>query len=226
MLLNELTKPTNMQQLTMRLQAWKDWLVQGSHTPNEITDNLSDNIGDITQVRMKKLDKIPKGDMNGSAFYNQDADELGDIPFEIELYFSKEDDQPMTITNPDPLVNKIIEMLKHEFLHQKQARARNFEEPTPGKDNRDMNYEYMSRPDEIEAYAMNIADELVKKADKDGALQLLRMANKTAQFKDKMGNLLSPELFAYMAMWDFNSKHPVIKRLLKKIYQYITEQSS
>ena len=226
MLLNELTKPTNMQQLQMRLQAWKDWLVQGSHTPNEITDNLSDNIGDITQVRMKKLDKIPKGDMNGSAFYNQDADELGDIPFEIELYFSKEDDQPMTITNPDPLVNKIIEMLKHEFLHQKQARARNFEEPTPGKDNRDMNYEYMSRPDEIEAYAMNIADELVKKADKDGALQLLRMANKTAQFKDKMGNLLSPELFAYMAMWDFNSKHPVIKRLLKKIYQYITEQSS
>ena len=226
MLLNELTKPTNMQQLTMRLQAWKDWLVQGSHTPNEITDNLSDNIGDITQVSMKKLDKIPKGDMNGSAFYNQDADELGDIPFEIELYFSKEDDQPMTITNPDPLVNKIIEMLKHEFLHQKQARARNFEDPTPGKDNRDMNYEYMSRPDEIEAYAMNIADELVKKADKDGALELLRMANKTAQFKDKMGNLLSPELFAYMAMWDFNSKHPVIKRLLKKIYQYITEQSS
>jgi hypothetical protein len=117
-------------------------------------------------------------------------------------------------------------MLKHEFLHQKQARARNFEEPTMGKDDRDTSYEYMSRPDEIEAYAMNIADELVKKADKDGALALLRMANKTAQFKDKMGNLLSPDLFAYMGMWNFNSKHPVIKRLLKKIYQYITEQSS
>lgn len=226
MLLNELTKPTNMQQLTMRLQAWKDWLVQGSHTPNEITDNLSDNIGDITHVSMKQVDGITKGDMNASAFYEQDLDEEGKIPFEIELYFSKEDDQPMTITNPDPLINKVIEMLKHEFLHQKQARARDFEEPTMGKDKKDTNYEYMSRPDEIEAYAMNIADELVKKADKDGALELLRMANKTAQFKDKMGNLLSPNLFAYMAMWDFNSKHPVIKRLLKKIYQYITEQSS
>ena len=226
MLLNELTKPTNMQQLTMRLQAWKDWLVQGSHTPNEITDNLSDNIGDITRVSMKQVEGIPKGDMNASAFYEQDLDENGEIPFEIELYFSKEDDQPMTITNPDPLVNKVIEMLKHEFLHQKQARARGFEEPTPGTDDRDTSYEYMSRPDEIEAYAMNIADELVKKADKDGALALLRMANKTAQFKDKMGNLLSPDLFAYMGMWNFNSKHPVIKRLLKKIYQYITEQSS
>ena len=69
---------------------------------------------------------------------------------------------------------------------------------------------------------MNIADELVRKVDKDGALKLLRMANKTAQFKDEMGDLLAPDLFAYMSMWDFDSKHPVIKRLLKKIYQYIT----
>ncbi len=80
----------------------------------------------------------------------------------------------------------------------------------------------MSRTDEIEAYAMNIADELVRKADKDGALALLRMANKTAQFKDEMGDLLSPDLFAYMALWDFKSNHPVLKRLLKKVYQYIT----
>ena len=80
----------------------------------------------------------------------------------------------------------------------------------------------MSRTDEIEAYAMNIADELVRKADKDGALALLRMANKTAQFKDEMGNLLSPDLFAYMGLWDFKSNHPVLKRLLKKVYQYIT----
>ena len=95
-----------------------------------------------------------------------------------------------------------------------------------GIDRRDINYEYMSRPDEIEAYAMNIADELVRKAGKDGAIDLLRMANKTAQFKDEMGNLLSPNLFAYLGMWKFNSKHPVLKRLYKKIYQYITEQSS
>ena len=114
-----------------------------------------------------------------------------------------------------------MDMMKHEMVHQGQARARNFELHSQGKDRRDQNYEYMSRPDEIEAYAMNIADELVRKVDKDGALQLLRMAKKTAQFKDEMGNLLSPDLFAYMAMWDFDSKHPVIKRLLKRIYQYI-----
>jgi hypothetical protein len=79
----------------------------------------------------------------------------------------------------------------------------------------------MSRGDEIEAYAMNISDELYRQVGKDDAIKLLRMAGKTAQFKNEMGQFLSPDLFAYMGMWNFDSKHPVIKRLLKRIYQYI-----
>lgn len=221
MLLNEITQPSDMQSLTMRLQSWKDWLTQGSHTPKEITDELRNNIGDIVDVEMLTSPNVDKGDMNASAYYDQDADQDGDIPFGIELYFSDKEDQRMTINNPDPLVDRVTDMMKHEMLHQRQAQARDYEDHSAGKDKRDGNYEYMSRGDEIEAYAMNIADELVKKTSKKEAINLLRMANKTAQFKDEMGNFLSPELFGYMAMWDFDSKHPVIKRLLKKIYQYI-----
>ena len=222
MLLNEITQPSDMQSLTMRLQSWKDWLTQGSHTPKEITDELRNNIGDIVDVEMLTSPNVDKGDMNASAYYDQDADQDGDIPFGIELYFSDKEDQRMTINNPDPLVDRVTDMMKHEMLHQRQAQARDYEDHSAGKDKRDGNYEYMSRGDEIEAYAMNIADELVKKTSKKEAINLLRMANKTAQFKDEMGNFLSPELFGYMAMWDFDSKHPVIKRLLKKIYQYIS----
>ena len=222
MLLNEITQPSDMQSLTMRLQSWKDWLTQGSHTPKEITDELRNNIGDIADVEMLTSPNVDKGDMNASAYYDQDADQDGDIPFGIELYFSDKEDQRMTINNPDPLVDRVTDMMKHEMLHQRQAQARDYEDHSAGKDKRDGNYEYMSRGDEIEAYAMNIADELVKKTSKKEAINLLRMANKTAQFKDEMGNFLSPELFGYMAMWDFDSKHPVIKRLLKKIYQYIS----
>jgi len=161
--------------------------------------------------------------MNASAAYEQDDDEDGEIPFEITLVFSNKEDR-MAINDPNPLINRILDMMKHEMIHQKQARARDFEDYTQGKDKRNMNYEYMSRPDEIEAYAMNIADELYRKVGKEDAIALLRMANKTAQFKDEMGNFLSPDLFAYMGMWNFDSKHPVIKRLLKKIYQYINTQ--
>lgn len=220
MLLMEITKPSDMQELKMRLTSFRDWLTQGSHTPKEIATELENNIGDITRVEMELSPHVDKGDMNASAAYEQDDDEDGEIPFEITLVFSDKEDR-MTVNDPNPLINRILDMMKHEMIHQKQARARDFEDHTQGKDNRNMNYEYMSRPDEIEAYAMNIADELVRKTDKDSAIALLRMANNTAQFKDEMGNFLSPDLFAYMGMWNFDSKHPVIKRLLKKIYQYI-----
>lgn len=223
MLLMEITKPSDMQSLKLRLKSFSDWLVQGSHTPKEIATELENNIGDITRVEMELSPNVDKGDMNASAAYEQDDDEDGEIPFEITLVFSNQEDR-MTVQDPNPLINRILDMMKHEMIHQKQARARDFEDNTQGKDKRNMNYEYMSRPDEIEAYAMNIADELVRKTDKDSAIALLRMANKTSQFKDEMGNFLSPDLFAYMGMWNFDSKHPVIKRLLKKIYQYITAQ--
>jgi len=220
MLLKEITQPSDMQELKMRLTSFRDWLTQGSHTPKEIATELESNIGDITRVEMELSPNVDKGDMNASAAYEQDDDEDGEIPFEITLVFSDKEDR-MAVNDPNPLINRILDMMKHEMIHQKQARARDFEDYTQGKDKRNMNYEYMSRPDEIEAYAMNIADELYRQVGKEDALKLLRMAGKTAQFKDEMGNFLSPDLFAYMGMWNFDSKHPVIKRLLKRIYQYI-----
>jgi hypothetical protein len=82
----------------------------------------------------------------------------------------------------------------------------------------------MSRPDEIEAYAMNIGDEFIRNVGKDGAIDLLRMAKKTAQFKNELGQFLSPDLLAYFALFNFDSNNPVIKKLIKKIYQYIQSQ--
>ena len=218
----EITQPSDMQSLKQRLQSFSDWLTQGSHTPEEITTELENNMGDIARIEMERSPNVDKGDMNASAAYEQEDDEDGEIPFEITLVFSDKEDR-MTINDPDPLINRVLDMMKHEMMHQSQARARDFEDHSQGTDRRNISTEYMSRGDEIEAYAMNIADELVRKVDKDGALQLLRMAGKTAQFKDEMGNLLSPDLNAYMSIWNYDSKHPVIKRLLKRVYQFITE---
>jgi len=216
----EITKPSSMKELEMRLKSFQDWLTQGSHTPEEITTELENNMGDIARIEMERSPNVDQGDMNASAAYEQDDDEDGEIPFEITLVFSDKEDR-MTVTNPKPLVQRILDMMKHEMIHQSQARARDFEDHSQGTDRSNLSTEYMSRGDEIEAYAMNIADELIRKVDKDGAMQLLRMAGKTAQFKDEMGNLLSPDLHAYMSIWNYDSKHPVIKRLLKRIYQFI-----
>jgi hypothetical protein len=120
-------------------------------------------------------------------------------------------------------INELSDAVKHELLHASQYSGRDFADGRDGYDKRDDNYEYMTRPDEIEAYAMNIADELVRKAGgKEDALQLLRMAGKTASFKDQFGRFLSPNLMAYFSMYDWKAEHPVVKRLLKKIFTFIS----
>ena len=83
--------------------------------------------------------------------------------------------------------------------------------------------EYLGNDDEIEAYAKNIASELIRKTDKETALTLLRMAGKTAQYREKK-NLLSPNLFAYFSVFGFDSTHPVLRKLLKKIWVYIASE--
>ena len=49
------------------------------------------------------------------------------------------------------------------------------------------------------------------------------MAGKTAQYREKK-NLLSPNLFAYFSVFGFDSTHPVLRKLLKKIWVYIASE--
>ena len=176
------------------------------------------------KVKLIQTDQLESNQANISAFYNPELDEDDLVCITVELIFSNKDTHIVWCPEVvDFFVQKLSATIKHEKLHQSQHRARNFEDAPTGYDNRNMEYEYMSRPDEIEAYAMNIADELVRKSDKETAKTLLRMASKTAVYKDEQGNLFSPDLFAYMSMWDFDSRRPVIKRLLKKTWEYIHE---
>jgi len=182
-----------------------------------------DQTGERIKVSTHSAPQVDPGSMNLGAYYDpeNDAEEEGHI-IELQLAFSPKDKTvKWSEDGKEYFVNELADVLKHEMLHAHQHRSRDFHPGRDGYDQRDSNYEYMTRPDEIEAYAMNIADELVRKADKDGALQLLRMAGKTAQFKDEMGRYLSPNLMAYFAMFDWRADHPVMKRLLKRIYQFI-----
>jgi len=179
--------------------------------------------GERIKVTTHSAPQVDSGSMNLGAYYDpeNDEDEEGHI-IELQLAFSPKDKTlKWSEEGKRYFVNELADVLKHEMLHAQQHRSRDFHPGRDGYDQRDSNYEYMTRPDEIEAYAMNIADELVRKAGKDGALELLRMAGKTAQFKDEMGNFLSPNLMAYFAMFDWRAEHPVMKRLLKRIYQFI-----
>lgn len=195
----------------------------GKQSLQTVQDIVQGQYPELT-VQLIQTDQLESNQANISAFYDPELDEDDLVCITVELIFSNKDTHIVWCPEVvDFFVQKLTATIKHEKLHQSQHRARNFEDAPTGYDNRNMEYEYMSRPDEIEAYAMNIADELVRKSDKETAKTLLRMASKTAVYKDEQGNLFSPDLFAYMSMWDFDSRRPVIKRLLKKTWEYIHE---
>lgn len=195
----------------------------GKQSLQTVQDIVQGQYPELT-VKLIQTDQLESNQANISAFYDPELDENDLVCITVELIFSNKDTHIVWCPEVvDFFVQKLSATIKHEKLHQSQHRARNFEDAPTGYDNRNIEYEYMSRPDEIEAYAMNIADELVRKSDKETAKTLLRMACKTAVYKDEQGNLFSPDLFAYMSMWDFDSRRPVIKRLLKKTWEYIHE---
>ena len=177
----------------------------------------------MTNIQIHKKPDLESGSMNIGAHYDPDEDEEGGIPIHIDLFFSDKDNDELEWTKQGRkfFLYKLKDVMKHELLHMKQHRARDFHPGRDGYDNRSLEYEYMTRPDEIEAYAMNIADELTRHVGKEDALTLLRMAKKTAQFKTEIGHFLSPDLLAYFSLFDYDASHPVIKRLLKKIYIYL-----
>ena len=230
MLLQELTEPVDRAELDSALDSFTTFLASGEPiSRKDIAKQLHNTLKryGVAEVGVEVSDKVESGDMNMNAAYDpfDDEDELD--PFYIDLIFS-EKDKTLEFT-PDGVKNikdRIIDALEHEMIHMKQYRSRNFVKQRKYKTKStepDVKRakEYLGNDDEIEAFAKNISSELLRAKGKDGAMDLLRNANSSSGLKDEMGYLLSPNLLGYLAMWGFNTQHPVIKKLLKKIFFYI-----
>jgi hypothetical protein len=230
MLMMEFTEPANRKEIEASIQPFLNFLLSGKEIPlKSIAKKLEQatkSIG-VDEVNILQSKNVEVGDMNMNAAYDPIDDKDGLDHFELDLIFSKED---KTIAfSPEGVENikhRIVDVLEHELIHKNQYRGRGFKKQREFKPKKGLSdkitktRQYLGNDDEIEAYAKNIASELIRKSDKETALTLLRMAGKTAQYREKK-NLLSPNLFGYFAAFDFDTNHPVIKKLLKKIWAYI-----
>ena len=210
MRLYEITEPRNIPiaQLSRQLTGTQDIedisLIVQKAFPDLNVDNLQNK-------------QIDANTVNVGAFY--DDEEENDIT--VELMFSDEDTVTWNTKNRKDFLRRLQSTIKHEYMHADQHAARDYEDDSYGMDDTTSSREYYSRGDEIEAYAMNIADELKRKQGLEGAMQILRTVTKSSQLKDKLGYLLSPDLKGYIDEFDDNPR--VIKALLKKIYQFLTK---
>ena len=230
MLMMEFTEPASRKEIEASLESFLTFIASGEEIPLiDIAKKLevdTRSIG-VDEVIIQQSKNVEVGDMNMNASYDPIDDQEGFNHFEIELIFSKEDKTiAFSPEGVEAIKHRIVDVLEHELIHKSQYRGRGFKKQREFKPKKGLSdkvrrtREYLGNDDEIEAYAKNIASELIRKSDKETALTLLRMAGKTAQYREKK-NLLSPNLFGYFAAFDFDTGHPVIKKLLKKIFFYL-----
>lgn len=200
-------------------------------SPRILANHIKKIAGQETVITIDRSSQVDRNDIILNAFYDPDEDETGGRPFEVCLIFNPEDTHVnMNKTDMREFAGKLIEYLEHEMIHRAQYQSRNFkankmyrslaEDPAVRQQQ-----EYLGNTDEIEAYAANLARELHRKTGNyHQTLRLLRNFASTAVIRDQAGRLLSPNLYAYFKEFEFNTTHPVLKRLLKKTYQYVQHQ--
>ena len=210
MRLYEITEPRNIPIAQLSRQ------LTGTQNIEDISLIVQKTFPDLNVDSLQNK-QIDANTVNVGAFY--DDEEENDIT--VELMFSDEDTVTWNTQNRKDFLRRLQSTIKHEYMHADQHAARDYENDSYGIDDTTSSREYYSRGDEIEAYAMNIADELKRKQGLQGAMQILRTVTKSSQLKDKLGYLLSPDLKGYIDEFDDNPR--VIKALLKKIYQFLTK---
>ena len=213
MRLFEITEPRNIPIAQLSRQ------LTGTQSIKDISMIVQKTFPELDVDSMKNS-KVDKNTVNVGAFYDTDTDEE-ENEITVELLFSNDDTVTWNAENRKNFLRRLQSTIKHEYMHADQHAARDYDADSYGMDDTTSSREYYSRGDEIEAYAMNIADELKRKQGVDGAMQTLRTVTKSSQLKDKLGYLLSPDLKGYIDEFDDNPR--VIKALLKKIYQFLTK---
>lgn len=220
----------NVTQADRILQNFEKFVDQAV-SPRVFANYVRKIAGGETVITMDRSEHVDPNDIILNAFYDLEEDVNGGKPFEVALVFNPEDKLiKLDRAQMREFAGKLIEYLEHEMIHRAQYQSRNYKanrmykslakDPAVREEQ-----EYLGNTDEIEAHAANLARELMRKTNNfEQTIRLLRNFAGTAMTRDQAGRLLSPNLYAYFKTFNFNTTHPVLKRLLKKTYQHVNHQ--
>jgi hypothetical protein len=205
----------------------KPEIVNHFHSVDELMQLFGGFIGKRFNVDVKHAEatQVDQNDIELQGFYDGGLDEVGDVP--IEIYLVTNPMQDVMIIDQETfesITRKISDTLSHEVIHMQQYRARDFLEVdrivyVDEEDEEEENRYYLSNPDEINAYAYNIANELLDRHDNLAIIKIKLEKLKEIKIED------SVNLWAYVQAFSKDSNHPVLKRLVKKVYKSLNNLS-
>ena len=149
-----------------------------------------------------------------NAYYDAEADCEGDIPIEVIVHHNFDKSVIWDQKHATEFLIQIFDAVVHEFKHQRQSVKRTYQTYTHHI--RHPYDQYLSDPDEVDAYAISIAIELCRSLGKYRALRYLSKFSSLGRLKFN-GRFVSPCLASYTGTFG-NLSNPLLKRLTKKIY--------
>lgn len=203
----------------------RPFVVNQIYSIDELIQDYGVFIGSRFNVDVKHAEAaaVDQNDIEINGYYDGGLDEAEDTAIEIYLITNPMQDAMILDSDQfDSISRKIADTLSHEVIHMSQFRARDFLEVEKWEftdyddegdyDEEEENRWYLSSPDEINAYAYNIANELLDRHD------LTVVMSKLNNIKDISIND-SINLWAYVHAFSKDTTHPVIKRLIKRVYK-------
>lgn len=149
------------------------------------------------------------------AYYDAEDDKYGETPIEIIVYHNLKGDEEFGPHQITLFLTEIYDAVAHEYRHQYQSMRRDFyfynAKPFEPYD------EYLSDQDELDAYSVSIAIELLRTMDAQRAKRNLSRISKMSKMRTGL-NLSSPMLRAYIAHFGLNQ---TTRRLAKKVYCHL-----
>lgn len=206
------------------LWTFKDQLTRKRITVSEFYKTVSKEIKKHLPIitRCSYDISVTKGIIfvGGTYFSYKDQENLKSI--QLDLYFNnKKDTYYLSHKCFKRICTSIADTILHEIIHMRQYRRRNFKilpdyASTADKKEKNQEQSYLGCSDEIDAYGFNIACELLDKF-KNNEKKVIKYLDQNQKNKRRKYNSWR----MYLASFDHDHNHEIIKRLKKKVIRYL-----
>jgi hypothetical protein len=167
------------------------------------------------ELKTKKDNSLSNDEFYVMAYYDHENDQMNETPIEVVVYHNFAKIVQFQKTQITEFLIQIYDAVVHEIKHQHQSRNRNYQVYS---DHPQEPYSaYLSDPDELDAYSLSIAIELLRNMpEKRAEIYMTRLSILSKLRQD--GKLVSPNLHAYNSYF---KKTNLMKKLAKKVYKHI-----
>lgn len=208
------------------LYAARDSIVGQQLTINQIHAKLARAVRKVLPIRVtKEVDpKVHPGWIYVGGAYYSDDDQNGEKCVIINFAYNPTD-SALRVTEKRfiRLCIGFADTILHEIIHMRQYRRRNWRiipdyPSTASRTSQRQEQSYLGCRDEIDAYAFNAACELMEKFDfcEKKLVQYINSNIKTRALRPNTYRM-------YLKAFNYDNRHPVIKRLKKKIVSYLPQ---